>query len=202
MSDKLQELTDRLYKEGLAKGREEGDRILSEAGEKAKATVGEAERKAAEIIAKAEKDAADLKSKVESDLKMASSQCVQAVKKDIENVLVDSLVKAGVSEALSGEGFLKEIIGAVAAKFSAEQQCDLSLVLPESLREQLTPWVEGELSKMLKTGVTASFSRKISGGFRIGPSDGGWYVSLTDETFSELIAEYLRPVTRKLLFGE
>ena len=43
--------------------------------------------------------------------------------------------------------------------------------------------------------------RKIAGGFTIGPKDGGWFVSMTDETFSKLLAEYLRPVTRKLLFG-
>ena len=41
----------------------------------------------------------------------------------------------------------------------------------------------------------------MAGGFAIGPKDGSWFVSLTDETFRALIAEYLRPVTRKLLFG-
>ena len=29
MSDKLQELTDRLYNEGLAKGKQEGEKILA-----------------------------------------------------------------------------------------------------------------------------------------------------------------------------
>ena len=33
-------------------------------------------------------------------------------------------------------------------------------------------------------------------------AEGGWHISLTDATFRELIAAYLRPVTRKLLFGE
>ena len=49
--------------------------------------------------------------------------------------------------------------------------------------------------------VEASFTKKAAGGFAIGPKDGSWFVSLTDETFQALIAEYLRPVTRKLLFG-
>ena len=48
----------------------------------------------------------------------------------------------------------------------------------------------------------AEFSKKIAGGFNIGPADGSWFVSLTDEAFSALISEYLRPVTKKLLFGE
>ena len=41
----------------------------------------------------------------------------------------------------------------------------------------------------------------VGGGFSIGPKDGSWFVSMTDETFRDLIAEYLRPVTRKFLFG-
>jgi V/A-type H+-transporting ATPase subunit E len=54
---------------------------------------------------------------------------------------------------------------------------------------------------MLNAGVEASFSKKVSGGFKIGPKEGGYFVSFTDETFNELIAEYLRPATKKILFG-
>ena len=44
--------------------------------------------------------------------------------------------------------------------------------------------------------------RKIAGGFNIGPKDGSYFISMTDESFKNLICEYLRPATRKLLFGE
>ena len=50
--------------------------------------------------------------------------------------------------------------------------------------------------------MLANFSKKTAGGFSIGPADGGWFVNLTEENFKALLAEYLRPVTRKLLFGE
>ena len=96
----------------------------------------------------------------------------------------------------------KEIIRSVAEKFSAQEAEDLVLVLPESQKAELEPWVAGELAKALKGGVEAEFSKKVSGGFTVGPKNGGWFVSLTEQTFNELIAEYLRPVTRKLLFGE
>ena len=43
---------------------------------------------------------------------------------------------------------------------------------------------------------------KIPGGFTIGPKDGSYFIDLTSESFESLISEYLRPVTRKLLFGE
>ena len=201
MSNKLQELTDKLYTEGLTKGKEEGARILEEARQQAEETVANAKAEAATIIAKAEKDAEDLKAKVDSDLKMASAQCLQATKKDIENVLVSSISTDAVKSALADPDYLKKIISAVAEKFSASEATDLALVLPEKLKAELEPWVKGELAKSLGKGVSASFSKKVAGGFTVGPKDGSYFVSFTDETFRELIAEYLRPVTRKLLFG-
>ena len=76
------------------------------------------------------------------------------------------------------------------------------IVLPEKLRSQLEPWVSEELKKTLGKEVKAEFSKKIAGGFTIGPKDGSYFVSMSESTFNDLIAEYLRPVTRKLLFGE
>ena len=154
------------------------------------------------IKAGADKDAKELKAKAESDIRMASAQCLQATKKDIENLLVGRIEAGKVSDALRDTAFIKEIIKAVAARFDAEEASDLSLILPESQKAELEPWVAEELAKTLKGGVQAGFSKKIGGGFTIGPADGGWFVSLTEQTFNELIAEYLRPVTRKLLFGE
>lgn len=202
MQNKLQELTDKLYNEGLSKGREEGEALLAKAKSQAADIVAEAEKKAAEIMSKAEKEAEAYKVKVAGDLKMAASQSVQATRKDIEDLVVFKMTGSATEKALSDEAFVKEVIKAVAEKFNAETAMDLNLVLPESLKSSLEPFVKNELSAILKGQVNASFSKKIAGGFTIGPKDGSYFISLTDETFKELISEYLRPATRKLLFGE
>lgn len=202
MQNKLQELTDKLYNEGLSKGREEGEALLAKAKSQAADIVAEAEKKAAEIMTKAEKDAEAYKVKVAGDLKMAASQSVQATRKDIEDLVVFKMTGSATEKALSDEAFVKEVIKAVAEKFNAETAMDLNLVLPETLKSSLEPFVKNELSTILKGQVNASFSKKIAGGFTIGPKDGSYFISLTDETFKELISEYLRPATRKLLFGE
>lgn len=202
MQNKLQELTDKLYQEGLSKGKEEGEKILAAAKAEAEKILSDAKAEAAKITAKATADAESLASKAKSDVKMASEQALQATKKDIENILVDSIVKAGVKAELSDEKILKEVVLAVAKNFSAQESTDLALVLPEALKAQIEPWAVSELAATLGKGVKAEFSKKIAGGFTIGPADGSWFVSLTDETFNELVCEYLRPVTKKLLFGE
>ena len=199
--DKLQELTQKLYDEGLAKGKQEGEAVLQKAVEEAGSIVKKAQEEAEAILAKARKEADDFKVKVEGDVKMASMQALQATRADIESLVIAKAVDEPVAKALSSEEYLKGIITAVAQKFSAEEPADLSLVLPESLKAGLEPFVKNELGKLLGKGVEASFSKKLAGGFKIGPKDGGYFVSLTDETFKDLIGAYLRPATKSLLFG-
>ena len=202
MQNKLQELTDKLYEEGLSKGKEEGARILEEARQEAGRILKEAQDEADAIREKAVKEAAEMKSKVESDLKMASAQTLQATRQDVEGLVIAKISDEKVSKALADPDFLKQVILAVAQRFSAQESADLSLVLPESLKAQLEPFVQGEHAKALGQGVSASFSKKVAGGFSIGPKDGSYFISLTDETFKSLIGEYLRPVTRKFLFEQ
>ena len=201
MPNKLQELTERLYQEGLSKGKEEGELLLARAREEAARIVDEARQQAAGIVADAQKQADDLREKTSSDVKMASAQCLQATRKDIEDLLVGAVSAGSVNKNLSDPDFLKKIILSVAERFSATESADLALILPASLQQELEPWLAGELASALGSQPKASFSKKVAGGFSIGPKDGSWFVSLTDETFQALIAEYLRPVTRKLLFG-
>ena len=199
--DKLQELTQKLYEEGLAKGKQDGEALLQKAQSEAEGIVKQAQEEAEAILAKARKDAEDFKVKVEGDVKMAAQQAVQATRTDIENLVVSKVVDGTVDKALANEDYIKGIITAVAQKFSADEPADLSLILPESLKKSLEPFVKNELGKLLGKGVDASFSKKVAGGFKIGPKDGGYFVSLTDETFKDLIGSYLRPATKKLLFG-
>jgi len=117
-------------------------------------------------------------------------------------MVVAKVADTQVSDALAAPDFIKGIIKAVAEKFNAEEAVDLNLVLPESLKSALEPFVKNELGKLLKGNVTAQFSKKLAGGFNIGPKDGSYFISLTDDSFKSLIREYLRPATKKLLFGE
>jgi len=198
--DKLQELTQKLYNEGLSKGKEEGEAILAKAQAQAQEIVAKAQEEAKAIIEKAQKEAADYKVKVEGDVKMASTQALQATKAGIENLIVAKAVEPA-KNVLGSEAFLKEVITAVAKNFSAQESTDLSLVLPEKLQKSLEPFITAELTKTLGKGVETTFSKKVNAGFKIGPKDGSYFIDLTDEAFQALIGEYLRPATKKILFG-
>ena len=201
MQNKLQELTDKLYNEGLSKGKQEGEELLAKAKAQVDDMLARAQAEAAKIIEAAQKQAEEIKTKTASDIKMASTQSIAATKKDIETLIVGKMTGEAVKKTLSSSDFIKDLIKAVAEKFTTDGPVDLNLVLPESLKNDLEPFATQELAKILGAGVEASFSKKIAGGFQIGPKDGGYFVSFTEETFNQLISEYLRPATKKLLFG-
>ncbi len=201
MQNKLQELTDKLYNEGLSKGKQEGEELLAKAKVQADEMIAKAQAEADRIVAAAQKQAEEIRTKTTSDLKMASAQSIAATKKDIESLIVGRMTGEAVKTTLTSKDFIRDMIRAVAEKFTTEGPVDLALILPESLQKDLEPFVTTELAKILGGKVEASFSKKVAGGFQIGPKDGGYFVSFTEETFTQLIAEYLRPTTKKLLFG-
>lgn len=204
MQNKLQELTDRLYNEGLSKGRQEGEAILNEAKAQAEDIIAKARAEADKILADAGKEADSLKSKVEGDLKMAAGQCLTALRQDIGNMLVNKISDKEITDALTSGEFVKDVIISVAKAFNPDASSPeaLTVILPESFQEKTRSYLRKELASALGQGVELGFSRKISGGFTIGPKGEGWFVSFTDDTFKELISGYLRPMTRKILFGE
>ena len=201
MQNKLQELTDKLYNEGLSKGKQEGEEILAKAKAQAEEIIAKAQAEAAQIVAAAQKQSDEIKTKTASDVKMAANQSIAATRKDIETLIVGKMTDEAVKKALSTPDFIKEIIKAVAEKFTTDGPVELALILPENLQKDLEPFVTKELATILKAGVEASFSKKVSGGFKIGPKEGSYFISFTEETFNQLISEYLRPTTKKLLFG-
>ena len=201
MQNKLQELTDKLYNEGLSKGKQEGEEILAKAKAQAEEIIAKAQAEAAQILAAAQKQSEEIKTKTASDVKMAANQSIAATRKDIETLIVGKMTDEAVKKALSTPDFIKEIIKAVAEKFTTDGPVELALILPESLKKDLEPFVTKELATILNAGVEASFSKKVSGGFKIGPKEGSYFISFTEETFNQLISEYLRPTTKKLLFG-
>ena len=201
-NNKLQELTERLYSEGLSKGRQEGEQLLAKAREEAASIVENARVQAQKTIDEASRKAADIAAKAASDVKMASFQALEATKGDITAAVEARIVTETVEGLLGKEEFIRQIIMEAAKKVSTEGACDLSIVLPESAGGSLEQFTVTEVSRAIGKGIDVTMSKKIKGGLRIGPRDGGYFIDLSDETFNSLICEYLRPATRKVLFGE
>lgn len=203
MQDKLQELTDRLYNEGLSKGKQEGEELLQKAHAEAEAIVAQAKAEAERIIAQANREADELKTKVAADVKMAATQSIAVTKQEIEQMVVAKAAQQGVKASMGNAEFVKELIASVVKAFNPQNASPmaLDLILPEALKAQLEPFVQNEIANQFKGEVKVDYSKKMNGGFKVAPKDGGYVLQFTDDEFTQLIANYLRPATKKILFG-
>ena len=202
MQNKLQELTDKLYNEGLSKGKQEAEQMKANAKNEAAQIIAQAKEQAQEILAKAQSEAAELKSKTENDVKMASLQAFTAVKQQIEGVIVAKTL-APAKAAVAETEFLKEIVKAIVGAFNPENSDSMALdiILPAEKQAELEQFAKEQLSKICSAGVDVQFSKGVQGGFKIAPKGEGYMLSFTDKDFENIIAEYLRPKTKELLFG-
>jgi hypothetical protein len=203
MQNKLQELTDKLYNEGLSKGRQDAEDMRAKAKSEAQAIITEANNKANEIISKAKKEAQELREKTESDIKMAASQAIATIKQETENAILYKAMSSDTNAVINNDDFIKSIILTIVKAFnpSNSESVSLNLILPEAKQKEMDSFIESQVKSICNAGLNVSFSKNLSNGFKIGPSNEGYILSFTGNDFQNLIAEYLRPKTRSLLFG-
>lgn len=203
MQNKLQELTDKLYNEGLSKGKQAADQLLSNAKKEAAEIIANAKKEGEQIVANATKEALELKTKAENDIKMAGMQTISAVRQQIETAIIAKSVGSDIAKAANDTEFIKEIILTIAKAFnpSSEASVDLNLILPEKQEKEFGNFITAKLHEICKEGLTVTYSKSLDNGFKIGPKDGGYLINFTEEEFNGLISQYIRPKTRSILFG-
>lgn len=202
MENKLQELTRKLYDEGLEKGRADADRLIADAQAQARKILSEAEIRAAEIVRQAESRAEDVEKNTMTEISLAGRQAVSKIKSEIASMIVAKATAEGVKTAALDPRFLEEMLVAVARNWNGAQAGKVSLeaLLPADAREKLDAAFAKSVSALLDAGIEVGWSGEVKSGFRIGPKQGGYYISFTDADLEALLGEYLRGKVYQLLF--
>ena len=202
MENKLKELTDRLYGEGLEKGRLEADRLVAEAKEKAAAILAEANAEAEQIVKKAEAKAADTEKNSMTEIQLAGRQAVAKIKNELAGVIIAKSSSEAVKAATVDAEFVKKMLLEVAKNWSGNaEQVSLKALLPAALEAEFSKVFEASAKELLAAGVEVGYSKDVKSGFKVGAKDGGYYISFTDESFEALLDEYLREKVSQVLFA-
>lgn len=197
---KLKELTERLYGEGLEKGRAEADRLVAEAQASAAKILAEAKAEAAKIVKQAEDKAADTAKNSMTEISLAGKQALAKIKNEIADAIIAKSVNAGVAEAVVDAAFVKQLLLAVAAAWNSGAKVELKAMLPAALEAEFSKVFEASAKELLAAGVEVGYSKDVRNGFKVGQKDGGYYIAFTEESFAALMQEYLREKVSKLLF--
>ena len=204
MQSKLEELTRKIYNEGLSKGKEEAEAIVDEAKKKAESILSEAQKKAESIVKNAEKSAIELSESTKSELQLTSKQIVNSVKQNITNIITGKIVSEPVKESLKDKDFIKGIIEKIVINWNSNKAvpAELNLMLPAKDQKELDSFFQNEANEILKKGVSINYENSLKSGFQISPKDGSYKLSFSEEEFENFFKEYLRPKMVELLFGK
>lgn len=201
MDNKLQEITEKIYREGVSRGNEEAERIISGARSEAERIIRKAEEDADEIVAKAEKKAAEIVKKTGSELKLSFRQAMNLLRQDIEKVITLRLVDEPVSDVFSDKKFIAALIEKIAEKWSPhDSDKGLEIHLPEDSVSEIESYLKGKTHKILSEKITLHPVKSMGKGFEIHPAGEEYKISVTGNDFAGYIKELLRPGLVELLF--
>jgi V/A-type H+/Na+-transporting ATPase subunit E len=198
MDQKLKELTEKLYQEGVAKGNEKAEKILEEANQKSRGIIAEAENKAQQLIAEAEKKAAELDKNTKSELQLASKQMISSLQQEVVNLINGQIIGGSVSKAIDDQQFIQQLILEAVTNWAPKQ--DLLVVVPAEKQKDVEALFAAKAKNMLNNGVEIKSVGNIKSGFQVGPADGSYKVSFTSEDFIEFFKAFIRPKVVELLF--
>ncbi len=204
MQNKLQELTEKLYQEGVDKANEEAEKIVNDAKKEADDIVSKAKEEADKILKDAEKNAEEIKKNSLNELQLASKQAISDLKQRIINLIELKSVEPSTKEAFDDKEFTKDIILTIVKNWDPqnESQVDLKVLLPEKQKKEFEQFFKSKAKGVLDKGVEIEFSENIKGGFRIGPKDGSYLISFTDKDFENFFKTFLRPRLIEMIYED
>lgn len=202
MENKLQQLTQKLYDEGLEKGRSEAGKLVDDAKAQAAKIVAEARAEAEDIVKKAQVKAEDVEKNTMTEISLAGKQAVANIKSEIASMIIAKSTSEGVKAAGVDPAFVKEMLLSVAKNWSGADsgKVELKALLSEGERAKLDAAFEKSASELLSAGIEVGYSKDVKTGFKVGAKNGGYYISFSDADVEALLGEYLREKVSQMLF--
>ncbi len=194
--EKIQELTEKILREGVEKGQAEAERIVKQAQQQAETILQEARQQAQDIVAQAQKQAGDTAANTRNELKMYTTQALSALKTEVANVLTDNVVKEAVKDMTAKPDFLGQFAVALAQKWSADEP----VVISSSEADNLKAYFAEKAKALLDKGVTINKVNDKDTMLTIAPADGSYKVNFGKEEFETYFKNFLRPQLVEMLF--
>lgn len=194
--EKIQELTEKLLREGVEKGQAEAQNIIAQAKQQAEQIIEEARRQAQDIEAAAQKKADETAANTRNELKMYTGQAMSALKSEITNVLTDGVVKEATAGLTASPDFLGQFAVALAEKWSSDEP----IVISSNQADSLKAYFAAKAKALLDKGVTIN---KVNGKdtlLSIAPADGSYKVNFGEQEFEAYFKNFLRPQLVEMLF--
>ncbi|MBQ1711397.1 MAG: V-type ATP synthase subunit E [Treponema sp.] len=198
MDVQLQELIDKIKKDGVVTAEAEAAKIVEASEKKAEGIIADAQAKAAEIIKNAKAETERMEKASEEAIIQAGRNMLLSFKDSLIGEL-DGLIKAETEKAESKEVLTKLIPETVKAWAKNADASELSVLLSEKDLKTLESALTSELKAEVSKGLEIKPDKTLSAGFRIGVKNGAAYYDYSADSLAEMFAAYLNPKVAALL---
>ena len=198
MDVQLQELIDKIKKDGVTAADKEAAKIIADANKKAESIIKDAEKKAEQI----EKDA---KAETQRMQKASDEAIIQAGRnmllsfKDSLVEELDGLIQAETAKSLSKDTLKKLVPETVKLWAKNANASELSVLLSDKDLKALESSLTTALKSEIKKGLEIKPDKTLAAGFRIGVKNGAAFYDYSAESLAEMFAAYLNPKVAGLM---
>ena len=197
MEIQVQELINKIKKDGISSATEEASRIKAQAEDEARQIVDSAKKEAADIILRGKQDAQRSEKAGIAALEQASRNLIHAFKDEV-HALLNKIVSERVTENYNDD-VLKAALPELLKAWAAKGSDDFSVLLPEGEFNRLNAFFNEKLAGELYKGVELKSNRKLTSGFRISNKEGSVYYDFSAEAVASLLSAYVNPKLAELL---
>ena len=197
MDIQVQELINKIKKDGIESASQEAAQLKQEAEAEARQIVEAARKEAAEIVANGKLDAERSEKAGIAALEQASRNLILVFKAEIQTLL-DKVVARELEETYSSE-VLKAVLPDLLKAWSTQGTDSLAVLLPEDALGKLQAFFKEKLAAELKKGLELRSDRNLTGGFRIANKDGSAYYDFSTDSVAEMLCAYLNPHVAEIL---
>jgi V/A-type H+-transporting ATPase subunit E len=198
MDVQLQELIDKIKKDGVATAEAEAAKKIAEAEKKAESIVADAQDKAAEIIKNAKAETERMEKASEEAIVQAGRNMLLSFKDSLVAEL-DGLIQAETAKAATKDVLAKLIPETVKAWAKNSDASELSVLLAEKDLKSLEAALTGDLKAEISKGLEIKPDKTLTAGFRIGVKNGAAYYDYSAESLAEMFGAYLNPKVAALM---
>jgi len=188
MEHQLQDLIDRIKKDGFEQAESQAQETANAAKAEAEKILADAKAKAEQIIQTARKEADQLLASGKDALVQAARDLSITVEKDLKAKL-DALLKDCVAEQYNAKALEEGIY--IVLKNWAEHPQSASIQIAEKDLKALQASMKAKLAEFAKSGLELKLSPRVSGGFRLQEADGSSYYDFSSETVAQALSEYV-----------
>ncbi len=163
MAEELQQLLEKIQRDGVEKANAEAKAIVDKANAEAKAIVEKAQAEAAAATAKAEADAKAFAERANTTIRQAARDVVLEVREGVGR-LFDGILAQDVNAALAGNAAALAAEAIKALSSGSDAQVAANAQLAEALRAQFAASAAAGVEVVTDESVGAGFSVRLDGG--------------------------------------